>query len=96
MLVLVTYDVNTETAAGRRRLRKVAKVCVDYGQRVQNSVFECLLDAAQYTMFKAKLTEVYANFDGFVALRKESVDRNIGVGTTRDNLGGRSPQGERG
>lgn len=39
MLVLVTYDVNTETAAGRRRLRKVAKVCVDYGQRVQNSVF---------------------------------------------------------
>ena len=56
--VLVTYDVNTETAAGRRRLRKVAKVCVDYGQRVQNSVFECLLDAAQYTMFKAKLTEL--------------------------------------
>jgi len=54
MLVLVTYDVNTETAAGRRRLRKVAKVCVDYGQRVQNSVFECLLDAA----FKAKLTEL--------------------------------------
>ena len=51
MLVLVTYDVNTETAAGRRRLRKVAKVCVDYGQRVQNSVFECLL-------FKAKLTEL--------------------------------------
>mgnify|MGYP001129964062 CR=1 FL=1 len=50
MLVLVTYDVNTETAAGRRRLRKVAKVCVDYGQRVQNSVFECLLDAAQYTI----------------------------------------------
>lgn len=59
MLVLVTYDVNTETAAGRRRLRKVAKVCVDYGQRVQNSVFECLLDAAQYTMFKAKLTELF-------------------------------------
>ena len=58
MLVLVTYDVNTETAAGRRRLRKVAKVCVDHGQRVQNSVFECLLDAAQYTMFKAKLTEL--------------------------------------
>ena len=48
MLVLVTYDVNTETPAGRRRLRKVAKVCVDHGQRVQNSVFECLLDAAQY------------------------------------------------
>ena len=48
MLVLVTYDVNTETAAGRKRLRKVAKACVDHGQRVQNSVFECLLNAAQY------------------------------------------------
>ena len=58
MLVLVTYDVNTETAAGRRRLRKVAKVCVDYGQRVQNSVFECLLDAAQYTMFIANLNDL--------------------------------------
>lgn len=56
MLVLVTYDVNTESAAGRRRLRKVAKACVDYGQRVQNSVFECLLDAAQYAVFKARLS----------------------------------------
>ena len=56
MLILVTYDVNTETAAGRKRLRKVAKVCVNHGQRVQNSVFECLLDAAQYVMFKAALT----------------------------------------
>lgn len=56
MLVLVTYDVNTETAAGRKRLRKVAKACVNHGQRVQNSVFECLLDAAQYVAFKAALT----------------------------------------
>ena len=68
MLVLVTYDVNTETAAGRRRLRKVAKVCVDYGQRVQNSVFECLLDAAQYTMFKAKLTELIDSESDFYQL----------------------------
>ena len=58
MHVLVTYDVNTETAAGRKRLRKVAKVCTDHGQRVQNSVFECLLDAAQYVVFRAKLTEL--------------------------------------
>lgn len=58
MLVLVTYDVNTETTAGKKRLRKVAKACVNYGQRVQNSVFECLLDAAQYAMFKAKLIEL--------------------------------------
>lgn len=60
MLVLVTYDVNTETAAGRKRLRKVAKACVDHGQRVQNSVFECLLDAAQYAAFKHKLTALIA------------------------------------
>ena len=56
MLVLITYDVNTETSAGRKRLRKVAKRCVDHGQRVQNSVFECLLDAAQYAVLKAELT----------------------------------------
>lgn len=55
MLVLITYDVNTETAAGRKRLRKVAKACVNHGQRVQNSVFECLLDAAQYALLKAQL-----------------------------------------
>lgn len=47
MLVLITYDVNTADPAGRKRLRQVAKQCVNYGQRVQNSVFECLLDAAQ-------------------------------------------------
>ncbi len=58
MLVLVTYDVSTETAAGRRRLRKVAKACVNYGQRVQNSVFECMLDAAQYAVFKSRLVSL--------------------------------------
>ncbi len=55
MLVLITYDVNTEDAAGRKRLRKVARECVNYGQRVQNSVFECLLDTAQYALLKHKL-----------------------------------------
>lgn len=58
MLILVTYDVNTETSAGRARLRKVAKVCTNYGQRVQNSVFECLLDASQYVELKAKLEKI--------------------------------------
>ena len=58
MLILVTYDVNTETSAGRARLRKVAKVCTNYGQRVQNSVFECLLDAAQYVEFKVNLERI--------------------------------------
>lgn len=48
MLVLVTYDVNTETAEGRKRLRHVAKACENLGQRVQNSVFECLVDPAQW------------------------------------------------
>ncbi len=47
MLVLITYDVNTETDAGKARLRKVAKQCVNYGTRVQNSVFECIMDAAK-------------------------------------------------
>ena len=52
MMVLITYDVNTETAAGRSRLRKVAKECVNYGQRVQNSVFECVLDSAKFVEVK--------------------------------------------
>ena len=58
MLVLITYDVNTETAAGKTRLRKVAKQCVNYGRRVQNSVFECILDNAQCVMLKAKLEDI--------------------------------------
>ena len=56
MLVLVTYDVNTVDADGKRRLRSVAKKCVGHGQRVQNSVFECSLDAAQLRLLKAELT----------------------------------------
>lgn len=55
MLILITYDVNTETAAGKKRLRQIAKQCVNYGQRVQNSVFECKLDAAQCKMLQTKL-----------------------------------------
>jgi len=55
LLVLITYDVNTESSEGRSRLRKVARVCVNYGQRVQHSVFECMLDAAQLRAIKHKL-----------------------------------------
>jgi CRISPR-associated protein Cas2 len=55
VLVLITYDVNTQTAAGRGRLRKVAKQCVNYGQRVQNSVFECNLDATTFRQVRAIL-----------------------------------------
>ena len=58
MLVLITYDVNTEDSAGRKRLRQIAKQCVNYGQRVQNSVFECLLDSAQCKLLQAKLCAI--------------------------------------
>ena len=58
MLVLITYDVNTQTPQGRTRLRKVAKQCVNYGQRVQNSVFECVMDAAKTREVKEKLIKI--------------------------------------
>lgn len=58
MLILITYDVSTEDADGRKRLRKVAKQCVNYGQRVQNSVFECVVDAAKYRQIKAILEDI--------------------------------------
>ena len=58
MLVLITYDVNTEDSKGKVRLRRVAKQCVNYGQRVQNSVFECILDPGQCKMLKAKLLDI--------------------------------------
>ncbi|MGV6800918.1 MAG: CRISPR-associated endonuclease Cas2 [bacterium] len=55
MLMLITYDVNTQDNAGRRRLRRIAQACKDYGQRVQNSVFECEVDPAQWVDLKARL-----------------------------------------
>lgn len=58
MLVLITYDVNTEDAKGKSRLRKVAKQCVNYGQRVQNSVFECIIDLGQCKLLKAQLMKI--------------------------------------
>jgi len=58
MLVLITYDVSTETEGGKKRLRKVAKQCVNYGQRVQNSVFECILDAAKCREVQHKLEQI--------------------------------------
>ena len=58
MMTLVSYDVSTVDAAGRKRLRKVAKECVNYGQRVQNSVFECVLDAAEFRKVKQILIDL--------------------------------------
>ncbi|MDE6729102.1 MAG: CRISPR-associated endonuclease Cas2 [Oscillospiraceae bacterium] len=57
-MVLITYDVNTETPQGKKRLSKVAKQCVNYGVRVQNSVFECVMDAAKCLEVKQKLSQI--------------------------------------
>lgn len=62
MLVLITYDVSTETTAGRKRLRHVAKKCLSYGQRVQNSVFECTIDWSQYLKMQNELKRII-NFE---------------------------------
>lgn len=56
--MLVTYDVSTETPEGQKRLRQVAKCCIKYGQRVQKSVFECVIDEGQYRKFQAQLLKI--------------------------------------
>jgi CRISPR-associated protein Cas2 len=66
MMVLVTYDVNTETLAGQRRLRKVAKACQNCGQRVQNSVFECVIDPA-------RLKQLQNTLAGLMDAEKDSI-----------------------
>lgn len=58
MMVVVSYDVSVVTPEGRRRLRQVARACTNYGQRVQNSVFQCLLDADQWVVLQAKLLKI--------------------------------------
>lgn len=58
MMVLITYDVDTMSETGSKRLRKVAKECVNHGRRVQNSVFECLLTEAQFVVLKSKLVNI--------------------------------------
>lgn len=58
ILILIAYDVSTQDAAGRKRLRQVAKECVNYGQRVQNSVFECVLDSSQLLLVRDKLLSI--------------------------------------
>lgn len=64
MLMLITYDVNTQDKEGRRRLRRVSRACLDFGQRVQNSVFECEVEPAQWVTLKARLeAEIDTNKD---------------------------------
>ena len=66
MLVLITYDVSTKTAQGVKRLSRVAKVCTNYGQRVQNSVFECIVDGTQFAVIKKQLMDI-------IDIEKESI-----------------------
>ena len=79
MLILVTYDVSTETSEGRRRLRRVAKVCLNYGQRVQKSVFECKVDLAQMEALELELLdEINAKEDNLRLYRlHEPLDKNV-------------------
>ena len=79
MLILVTYDVSTETRAGRKRLRRVAKVCQGYGQRVQKSVFECQVDLAQYEELERSLVaEINEEEDNLRLYRlTEPVDQRV-------------------
>ena len=74
MLVLITYDVNVTTSAGRKRLRNIAKTCLDYGLRVQNSVFECEVDPGQFAHLKARLLSIYD--DELVSLRFYFLGKN--------------------
>lgn len=92
MLMLVTYDVGTETPAGRRRLRRVARTCLDFGQRVQQSVFECEVSPAQWAMLRATLVaEIDATRDSlrFYALGRNGRARveHVGAGATLDLAG---------
>lgn len=59
MLVLITYDVNITSVGGKKRLRNIAKTCLDYGMRVQNSVFECEVDSAKFVKLKDELMSIY-------------------------------------
>jgi CRISPR-associated protein Cas2 len=58
MQILVTYDISTSSVGGARRLRRAAKICLDYGQRVQNSVFECKVDYGQFVEMKSKILDI--------------------------------------
>lgn len=92
MLVLITYDVATETVGGRKRLRQVARVCKDYGQRVQKSVFECLVDPTKWTIVRERLIDkIDLKEDSlrFYFLGKNWQGRieHIGIGQTYDPEG---------
>lgn len=70
MFVLVTYDVNITSPLGQNRLRQVAKTCLNYGKRVQNSVFECVLTETQFVLLKDKLSEIISQSDDSICFYK--------------------------
>lgn len=87
MMILITYDVDTTTREGRKRLRQVAKECVNYGRRVQNSVFECLLSDAQFCILKSNLESIISTSQDsirfyFLGKNWNKKIENIGKSTT--------------
>lgn len=87
MMILITYDVDTTTREGRKRLRQVAKECVNYGRRVQNSVFECLLSNAQFCILKSNLESIISTSQDsirfyFLGKNWNKKIENIGKSTT--------------
>src|SRR3546814_17843784 len=86
MLMLVTYDVNTQDSGGRRRLRRVARACLDLGQRVQNSVFECEVDPAQWTKLRARLLDEIDETKDSLSFYRLGADGKRRVG----NVGGKA------
>ena len=93
MFVLITYDVNITSPYGVKRLRNVAKACMDYGKRVQNSVFECILTETQYVLLKNKLNNIIDTEQDsirFYMLGKnwknkvETIGKDIGIDFTGD------------
>ena len=92
MWVLVTYDISTETAAGRRRLRRVAQACKDYGQRVQKSVFECNVSETTYERMRTRLVKIINKNEDSIRFYKLAGDREkrveeFGVGDVIDFSG---------
>ena len=87
MLVLITYDVETVSSNGKKRLRQVAKQCMNYGQRVQNSVFECVIDPAQFVELKHRLENII-NYEKdsiryyFLGSNRQNKVEHIGVKTS--------------
>ena len=79
LLILVTYDVSTETGDGRRRLRRVAKICLNYGQRVQKSVFECKVDTAQLEALEQELIDAISEAEDNLRFYRlhEPLDKNV-------------------